>query len=203
MRPLPRVVLHNDCLHHRDRCLLRTGQDRTCPACCSDQSPRSSNPPCPRRIPSTTPATGVTLYHSRGLGRHPQGTPRSAPSTSTRRTIARTTQLRAVASIDFNPHHQLHLQRSPLLLQRHPAPHTRPVCSAQASSQIPRTASTIEIGGIPFTHGYDEHGWHLHRNPATRSTPLHATTPATASTPSSTPSAAATSAAFRTSPPTN
>jgi hypothetical protein len=73
------------------------------------------------------------------------------------RTIARTTQLRAVASIDFNPHPNSTF--SGALFYFSVTPHLTPSqCSAQASAQIPHTASTIEIGGVPFTHGYDEHG---------------------------------------------
>ena len=38
-------------------------------------------------------------------------------------------------------------------------PHLTPAeCSAQAFRPVPHTASTAEIGGVPFTHGYDEHG---------------------------------------------
>jgi hypothetical protein len=73
------------------------------------------------------------------------------------RTIARTTQLRAVATINFNPHPNSTF--SGALFYFSVTPKLTPAqCSAQASAQIPRTASIIEIGGIPFTHGYDEHG---------------------------------------------
>jgi hypothetical protein len=73
------------------------------------------------------------------------------------RTIARTTQLRAVASIDFNPHPNSTF--SGALFYFSVTPHlTAAECSAQASAQIPHTASTTEINGVPFTHGYDEHG---------------------------------------------
>jgi hypothetical protein len=73
------------------------------------------------------------------------------------RTIARTTQLRAVASIDFNPHPNSTF--SGAFFYFSVTPHLTPAeCSAQATSQAPRTASTAEIGGLPFTHGYDEHG---------------------------------------------
>ncbi len=73
------------------------------------------------------------------------------------RTIARTTQLRAVATINFNPHPNSTF--SGALFYFSVTPHLTPAqCSAQASAQIPHTASTTEIGGVPFTHGYDEHG---------------------------------------------
>jgi hypothetical protein len=73
------------------------------------------------------------------------------------RTIARTTQLRAVASIDFNPHPNSTF--SGALFYFSVTPHVTPAeCTAQATAQAPRTASTAEIGGLPFTHGYDEHG---------------------------------------------
>jgi len=73
------------------------------------------------------------------------------------RSVARTTQLRAVASIDFNPHPNSTF--SGALFYFSVTPHLTPSeCSAQATAQAPRTASTAEIGGLPFTHGYDEHG---------------------------------------------
>ncbi|WP_158942909.1 hypothetical protein [Granulicella sp. S190] len=73
------------------------------------------------------------------------------------RSVARTTQLRAVASISFNPHPNSTF--SGALFYFSVTPHLTPAeCSSQATIQAPRTASTAQIGGIPFTHGYDEHG---------------------------------------------
>ena len=73
------------------------------------------------------------------------------------RSIARTTQLRAVASIDFNPHPNSTF--SGALFYFSVTPHLTPAeCSAQATVREPRTASTAQIGGLSFTHGYDEHG---------------------------------------------
>src|SRR5277367_2885807 len=72
------------------------------------------------------------------------------------RSVARNTQLRAVASIDFNPHPNSTF--SGALFYFSVTPKLTPAqCSAQASAQIPHTASTIEIGGIPFTHRSEEH----------------------------------------------
>ena len=78
------------------------------------------------------------------------------------RSVARTTQLRAVATIDFNPHPNSTF--SGALFYFSVTPHLTPAeCTAQATTQAPRTASTgqissVQIGGLPFTHGYDEHG---------------------------------------------
>jgi hypothetical protein len=73
------------------------------------------------------------------------------------RSIARTTQLRAVASIDFNPHPNSTF--SGALFYFSVTPHLSAAeCTAQATAREPHTASTAQIGGISFTHGYDEHG---------------------------------------------
>jgi hypothetical protein len=73
------------------------------------------------------------------------------------RSVARNTQLRAVASIDFNPHP--YSTFSGALFYFSVTPHLTPTqCSAQATAKAPSTASTAQIGGLSFTHGYDEHG---------------------------------------------
>jgi hypothetical protein len=81
------------------------------------------------------------------------------------RNAAHTAQLRAVASISFNPHP--YSTFSGALFYFAVTPHATPAqCtaqaspkpSAQASAQPVRTSTTTQIGGIPFTHGYDEHG---------------------------------------------
>jgi hypothetical protein len=72
-------------------------------------------------------------------------------------TATRATQLRAVATISFNPHP--YSTFSGALFYFSVTPHTTPTqCSAQASAQAPRTITTTPIAGINFTHGYDEHG---------------------------------------------
>jgi hypothetical protein len=73
------------------------------------------------------------------------------------RTIARNTQMRAVATITFNPHPNSTF--SGALFYFSVTPHQTPAqCTAQASSASPHPVVTAQIGGIPFTHGYDEHG---------------------------------------------
>jgi hypothetical protein len=73
------------------------------------------------------------------------------------RTAAHTTQLRAVATINFNPHP--YSTFSGALFYFSVTPHVTPAqCSFQASAQPPRTSNTTPIDGVPFTHGYDEHG---------------------------------------------
>jgi hypothetical protein len=73
------------------------------------------------------------------------------------RNAAHTAQLRAVASISFNPHPFSTF--SGALFYFSVTPHfTANQCEAQASARAPHTVGTIQIAGIPFTHGYDEHG---------------------------------------------
>ena len=63
----------------------------------------------------------------------------------------------AVASISFNPHP--YSTFSGALFYYSVTPHAKEAdCTQQASVKPPRTPSTTPIGGIPFTHGYDEHG---------------------------------------------
>jgi hypothetical protein len=72
-------------------------------------------------------------------------------------TAARTTQLRAVASISFNPHP--YSTFSGALFYFSVTPHTTSAeCGFQASAKAPRAVVTTQIAGIPFTHGYSEHG---------------------------------------------
>ena len=72
-------------------------------------------------------------------------------------TATHSTQLRAVATISFNPHP--YSTFSGALFYFSVTPHTTPAqCTAQARAQAPRTVTTTSIAGIPFTHGYDEHG---------------------------------------------
>lgn len=73
------------------------------------------------------------------------------------RTAVRSTQMRAVASINFNPHPSSTF--SGALFYFSVTPHATPAqCSNQATAQAPRKVTTVQIGGAPFTHGYDEHG---------------------------------------------
>jgi hypothetical protein len=73
------------------------------------------------------------------------------------RSATRATQLRAVSTISFNPHP--YSTFSGALFYFSVTPRITPAaCTAQASAQAPRTVSTTPIDGIPFTHGYDEHG---------------------------------------------
>ena len=73
------------------------------------------------------------------------------------RTAGRATQMRAVAAIAFNPHPLSTF--SGALFYFSVTPHTTPAqCSRQAPAQLPRAVTTQQIGGLAFTHGYDEHG---------------------------------------------
>lgn len=73
------------------------------------------------------------------------------------RTAPRNSQLRAVSDIAFNPFP--YSTFSGALFYFSVTPHTTEAqCTQQASAQAPRTQSIAQIGGVPFTHGYDEHG---------------------------------------------
>jgi hypothetical protein len=73
------------------------------------------------------------------------------------RTAPRSAQMRAVASISFNPHPTSTF--SGALFYFSVIPHSTPAqCTGQASAQAPHKVDTVQIGGVPFTHGYDEHG---------------------------------------------
>jgi hypothetical protein len=73
------------------------------------------------------------------------------------RTAPRNTQLRAVADIAFNPFP--YSTFSGALFYFSVTPHAKEAdCTQQASVKAPRTPSATQIGGLSFTHGYDEHG---------------------------------------------
>ena len=73
------------------------------------------------------------------------------------RTAAHNAQMRAVATISFNPHPYSTFSGALFYFSVTPNV-TANQCAAQASVRAPRTASTTQIAGLPFTHGYDEHG---------------------------------------------
>jgi hypothetical protein len=73
------------------------------------------------------------------------------------RSAPRATQMRALASIAFNPYPESTFSGAFFYLSlnsRLPAAD----CVRQAATPAPRTTSTSQIGGVAFTHGYDEHG---------------------------------------------
>ncbi len=73
------------------------------------------------------------------------------------RSATRTTQLRAVANITFNPFPQSTF--SGAYFYTSVTPHLSDAdCVHQASARNPRPVNTNSVAGIPFTHGYDEHG---------------------------------------------
>jgi hypothetical protein len=73
---------------------------------------------------------------------------RSAPATS---------QLRAVATIAFNPFPQSNFTGALVYFSVSRRP-TDADCAAQAFLPLHRPATTAEIAGVSFAHGYDEHG---------------------------------------------
>jgi hypothetical protein len=73
---------------------------------------------------------------------------RSAPATS---------QLRAVATIAFNPFPQSNFTGALVYFSVSPRT-TDAACAAQSFLPLHRPATTTEIGGITFAHGSDEHG---------------------------------------------
>ena len=73
------------------------------------------------------------------------------------RNAAHTAQMRAVASISFNPHP--YSTFSGALFYYSVTPNvTANQCAAQAIARAPHSVSTTQVAGVPFTHGYDEHG---------------------------------------------
>jgi hypothetical protein len=73
------------------------------------------------------------------------------------RTAPHTTQLRAVANINFNPHPYSTFSGALFYFSVTPRI-TAGQCSFQASAKTLHPITTDQIDGIPFTHGYDEHG---------------------------------------------
>lgn len=72
-------------------------------------------------------------------------------------TAPRTAQLRAVASISFNPFPTSTF--SGALFYYSVIPHlTAAQCNAQAQARAPRTVTNVQADGVMYTHGYDEHG---------------------------------------------
>jgi hypothetical protein len=73
------------------------------------------------------------------------------------RTASKSARMRAVATISFNPYP--YSTFSGAFFYFSVTPHNSSAqCSFQASARTPRTVSTTQIGGVPFNHGYDEHG---------------------------------------------
>jgi hypothetical protein len=73
------------------------------------------------------------------------------------RNAAHNAQMRAVATISFNPHP--YSTFSGALFYYSVAPNvTANQCAAQATAHASHTVSTLQVAGVPFTHGYDEHG---------------------------------------------
>src|SRR6201996_8548448 len=73
------------------------------------------------------------------------------------RNAAHTAQMRAVASINFNPHPYSTFAGALFYYSVTPNV-TANQCAAQAIVRAPRTAATTKVDGISFSHGYDEHG---------------------------------------------
>ena len=73
------------------------------------------------------------------------------------RTAPKNAQLRAVADIAFNPFPSSTFTGALFYFSVTPRT-TTAECTQQTSAQAPRTVTTAQIGGIPFTHSYDEHG---------------------------------------------
>jgi len=73
------------------------------------------------------------------------------------RNAAHTAQMRAVASISFNPHPYSTFAGALFYYSVTPNV-TANQCAAQAIVRAPRTVATTKVDGVPFSHGYDEHG---------------------------------------------
>lgn len=73
------------------------------------------------------------------------------------RTAPRATQMRALATIAFNPHPTSTFSGALFYFSVTPRS-TEDQCKGQALAQAPRTVTSTQVAGTPFTHGYDEHG---------------------------------------------
>jgi hypothetical protein len=73
------------------------------------------------------------------------------------RNAAHTAQMRAVATISFNPHPSSTFSGALFYFSVTPNV-TANQCAAQAIARAPHTVTTTQVAGVPFTHGYDEHG---------------------------------------------
>lgn len=73
------------------------------------------------------------------------------------RSALRSTKMRAVATIAFNPHPTSTF--SGALFYFSVTPNTTAAeCSKQATEKSPRRIGTADIDGVTFEHGYDQHG---------------------------------------------
>jgi hypothetical protein len=72
------------------------------------------------------------------------------------RSVSKTTQLRAVASITFNPFPLSTFSGAYFYASSTPKLNDAD-CARQASLKMEHPA-TVTVGGTPYTHGYDEHG---------------------------------------------
>lgn len=73
------------------------------------------------------------------------------------RTAPTSDQMRGVATIAFNPHPTSTFSGALFYFSVAPRA-TEAQCRSQAAAQAPRTVTSAQIGGLAFTHGYDEHG---------------------------------------------
>jgi hypothetical protein len=73
------------------------------------------------------------------------------------RSAPRASQVRSVASIAFNPY-PVSTFSGALFYSSVTPGLTAGTSRFQTSARAPRTVVTTEIGGVPFEHGYDEHG---------------------------------------------
>jgi hypothetical protein len=73
------------------------------------------------------------------------------------RNAAHTAQMRAVASIGFNPHPYSTFSGALFYFSVTPNV-TANQCTAQAIAHAPHTVSSTQVAGVTFAHGYDEHG---------------------------------------------
>src|ERR1700743_64188 len=73
------------------------------------------------------------------------------------RNAAHTAQMRAVATISFNPHPYSTFSGALFYFSVTPNV-TANQCAAQAIARAPRTVATAKVDGVSFSHGYDEHG---------------------------------------------
>ncbi len=120
--------------------------------------------PAPAVSDPTTPAARTVHDARYGISFHlPAGwnvTRRDGDVSTFRldaRSAPRTAQFRAVASIAFNPFPASTFSGALFYSSVTPGL-TAATCRFQTSARAPRTVETVQIDGVPFDHGYDEHG---------------------------------------------
>jgi hypothetical protein len=116
----------------------------------------TSEPTTPPARSYHDPRSGVTIQVPAGWNLSLKDG-ETSPFRLDARSAPRATQMRALASIAFNPYPDSTFSGAFFYLSLNPHL-SAPDCAREATVRAPRTASTTEIATVTFSHGYDEHG---------------------------------------------